>query len=310
MVGGGQARRAAASWLARYRRKVVVIDSGEHRNRWTRAAHGYLGLDPISPEELLERGRRELLAYPTASWRAGKATAARRLDEGFAVEVDGEPVLAHRLVLATGVRDRFPDVEGFLDHYGTSVFHCPACDGYEARDRDVVALGWAPHVAGFALELLDWARSVTVVTGHTRFQGDERHRDALGRNGIRLIEDRAAALTGAPGRLEGVRLRGGETVPAQLLFFSIGHEPASPLAERLGCRMVEGGECVWVDENGQTSVPGVFAAGDMTPGTQLVQIAAAKGVTAGVACAMSLRGEMTFTESPVPAPDVAAELGE
>lgn len=308
VVGGGPAGLAAAGWLARYRRKVLVIDSGAYRNRWTEGVHGYLGLDPVPPAQLLERGRRQLLAYPTASWRAGTATAARRLDEGFAVDVDGEPVLGHRLLLATGVRDRFPEVDGFFDHYGRSVFHCPACDGYEARDRDVVALGWAPHVAGFALELFDWARSVTVVTNRARFEGDQRHRQALERNGVRLVEDEADALLGQPGVLEGVRLRAGETVPAQLLFFSIGHEPASPLAQELGCRMTEGGECVWVDEHGRTSVPGVYAAGDMTPGTQLVQIAAAKGVTAGVACAMGLRGELTFSDAPEPAPDVEAEL--
>lgn len=310
VVGGGPAGLAAALWLARYRRKVTVVDGGQYRNRWTEQAHGYLGLDPITPLELRERGRRDLLRYPTAALREGTVTAAMKLDEGFSVTVDDEPMLAHRLLLATGVRDRFPDVDNFFDHYGRSVFHCPACDGYEARERDVVALGWKPHVAGFALELLDWARSVTVVTGAGPFQGDPRHRDALKRNGVRLIEDDATALLGDPGALEGVRIGSGEVVPAQLVFFSIGHEPASPLAQDLGCRMVEGGECVWVDEHGETSVPGVYAAGDMTPGTQLVQIAAAKGVTAGVACAMSLRGEITFSDSPEPAPDVEAELGE
>lgn len=310
VVGGGPAGLAAALWLARYRRKVTVIDGGLYRNRWTEQAHGYLGLDPITPLELRERGRRDLLRYPTATLREGTVTAAMKLDEGFCVTVDGEPMLAHRLLLATGVRDRFPDVEHFFDHYGRSVFHCPACDGYEARELDVVALGWAPHVAGFALELLDWARSVTVVTGAAAFEGEERHRDALKRNGVRLIEDDAKALLGKPGTLEGVRIGSGEVVPAQMMFFSIGHEPASPLAQELGCRMVEASECVWVDENGATSMPGVYAAGDMTPGTQLVQIAAAKGVTAGVACAMSLRGEITFSDSPEPAPDVEAELGE
>lgn len=308
VVGGGPAGLAAATWLARYRRKVLVIDRGEPRNRWTEQAHGYLGFDPIAPQDLLERARRDLARYDTASFRQGMVSEAHPLDEGFAVTVDGDPVLAHRLVLATGVRDRFPEVDGFLDHYGRSLFHCPACDGYEARDRDVVALGWAPHVAGFALELLDWARSVTVVTNAQHFEGEEHHREALERNGIRLIEDDAAALLGAPGALAGVQLGSGETVPAQLGFFSIGHEPASPLAGELGCRLTEGGECVWVDDDGQTSVPGVYAAGDMTPGTQLIQIAAAKGVTAGVACAMSLRGEITFSDSPTPAPDIDAEL--
>jgi thioredoxin reductase len=308
VVGAGPAGLAAAAWLARYRRKVLVVDAGEPRNRWTEAVHGYLGLDPIPPEELLRRGREDLLRYPTVSLRDGRATTARMGQGGFVVEVDGEELLAHRLVLATGVRDRFPDLDGFFDHYGRAVFHCPACDGYEARDRDVVALGWAPHVAGFALELLDWARSVTVVANAQRFEGDREHRAALERNGIRLVEDEAHALLGAPGALEGVRLAGGEQLDCDMLFFSIAHEPADDLADELGCRRTEGGECVWVDEHGQTSVEGVYAAGDMTPGTQLAQIAAAQGVTAGVACALSLRGERTFSDAPSPGPDVGREL--
>ncbi|HWG93119.1 MAG TPA: NAD(P)/FAD-dependent oxidoreductase, partial [Mycobacteriales bacterium] len=161
VVGGGPSGLAAASWLGRYRRSVVVVDSGDYRARHVERSHGYLGRDPQTPLDLISRGREEVLAYPTASVRAGTVDGVVRRDDGlFAVDVGGEQLLAHRVVLATGVRDAFPDVEGFDEHYGASVFHCPACDGYEARDRDVVALGWDARLVGFAATLKNWARSV------------------------------------------------------------------------------------------------------------------------------------------------------
>jgi thioredoxin reductase len=151
VVGGGPAGLAAASWLARYRRRVLVVDSGEHRADRVEHSHGYLGRDPQTPRELLARGRQEVLAYPTASIVGDVVESVSRAPRGFAVTLrDGGLVLAHRLVLACGVRDAKPDVPGLEEHYGASVFHCPSCDGYEARDRDVVALGWSENLVGFA----------------------------------------------------------------------------------------------------------------------------------------------------------------
>ena len=168
VVGGGVAGLAAASWIGRYRRSVVVVDGQDQRNKQVEVSHGYLGRDPQSPADLLARGREEVLAYPTASLRGGEVKRVERRDDGL-FEVDDD-LLAHRVLLACGVKDAFPDVEGFFEHYGASVFHCPACDGYEARDRHVVALGWDPHLVGFAATLQNWACSVTVVTNGMRFQ--------------------------------------------------------------------------------------------------------------------------------------------
>ena len=309
VLGGGPAGLAAALWLARHRRRVAVVDGGEPRNLGASVTHGYLGHDPIAPDELLARGRAEVLAYPTTSFFSCRATGARPDGEGgFRVHTDeGGRLSARRLVLATGVVDELPPVAGIEEHYGESVFHCPTCDGYEARDRDVVVLGWGAQVAGTALELLDWARRVTVVTGARAFEGDERHRQALARHGVPVKELEAAELTGRRGRLQGVRLSDGTEVPCDLVFFSVAHHPRNEVARELGCRLTEEG-CVHVDDQGQTSVPGVFAAGDLTPGLQVVQVAAAKGAVAGVACALSLQGEPPLEGGPAPAPDVDAEV--
>lgn len=293
VVGGGPAGLAAATWIARYRRPVALLDGGEPRNRWVDLAHGYLGEDPVHPGTLSERARGQLLSYPEAEWCEGEAAEVRRTDDDLfeLVTEGGGPLLrARRLVLATGVRDRFPEVDRFFEHYGASVFHCPSCDGYEAADADVVVFGWSEDVTGFALTLLGWARSVTVVTDGRAFEGDAGRAQQLAEAGVPVLEDDAVELLGERGAMRGVRLRDGDVLPCGFAFFSIDHQPRTELARQLGCRLTEEGY-VEVDHEAATSVPGVYAAGDVTPGLHLVQVAAAKGATAGVACARSLRGE-------------------
>lgn len=300
VVGGGPAGLAAAAWLGRYRRSVVVLDSGEYRSGMVERSHGYLGRDPQKPAELLDRGRDEVCAYPTAEIRPVRVTRVeRRPDDLFAV---GDDLLCHRLVLACGVRDLTPEVAGFDTHYGASVFHCPACDGYEARDRDVVALGWDPHLVGFSSTMLNWARSVTIVTNGRRFQGDDACRTTIADNGNELVEEDAVRLIGERGDLRAVELGSGRVLPTQLVFFSRAHLPRTDLAVALGCGLDDQGYVV-VDAQGRTSVPGVYAAGDLTPGLQLVQCAAAGGAVAGVGAAQSLFGEIGAPTSPAPAPD-------
>lgn len=292
VLGGGAAGLAAATWIARYRRTVVLVDGGEPRNKCVDLAHGYLGEDPVHPGELLDRARAQLGRYAEAELCAGSARRAWRREDGvFGIECDdGLRLWARRLVLATGVVDRFPEVDHFFEHYGASVFHCPTCDGYEARDANVVAFGWNEDVTGFALTLLGWARAVTIVTDGRPFEGDVACRQRLAEAQVPVLEDDAVELIGTRGHLEGVRLRGSGVLPCELAFFSIAHQPRTEIAAQLGCRLTSEG-CIEVDHETATSVPGVYAAGDVTPGLQLLQVAAAKGATAGVACARSLRGE-------------------
>ena len=308
VVGGGPAGLSAATWAARYRRSVLVVDSREYRNRWVDEAHGYLGSDPGNPMALLERARTELARYPEITFCAGTATSAARDRQGrFVVTVDGEEHTGLRVILATGVVDDFPEVDGFFEHYGRSVFHCATCDGYEAQGRLVVILGWGEHVVSFAVGLLDWARNLTVVTEGRRLEADDRHRDLLARHGIGLVEDDAVELLGRRGDLRGVRLAGGAVLDADLVFFSIAHRPRLDLAEQLGCD-IDGDSCLSVDRDGLTSVEGCYAAGDITPGFQLAAVAVGEGAAAGVACACSLRGDRGAPGSPEPAPDAEAEL--
>ena len=292
VVGGGPAGLAAATWLGRYRRSVVVLDSSEHRNRYVVSAHGYLGSDPVNPAALLQRARDDLAQYSTVEVRAARAASAQcSIDGLFSLTLeDGGEVHARRIVFATGVRDEFPDIPNFFDFYGRSVFHCPSCDGYEARDADVVVFGWSAHVAGFARGLLEWAASVIVVTDGKPFEGEVEHRAQIERLGVRIVTDEVTELCGQDGSLEAVRLRDGGVIPCAWAFFSIANHPRTELAIQLGCEVTEQG-CLAVDAEGRTSVPGVYGAGDIVPGMQYIQTAAAEGAKAGTACALSLRDE-------------------
>ena len=287
VVGGGPAGLSAAAWLARYRQQVVVIDSGRYRNAAADRGHGYLGIDPMEPGAFRRDGRAGLLAYPSARIMEAEARRVTRSDDGFAVDTTGGMVETRRVVLATGVCDVLPDVVGFSEHYGASVFHCPSCDGYEARDREVVVIGWSAQVTDFAIGLLDWAASVSVITDGVPFEGDERHRKRLAEHEIVLIEGNAVELAGTRENLLGVHLANGDVVACDLMFFSIEHQANTDLARQLGCARDDEGYVV-VDDCGATTVPGVYAAGDLTPGLQLVQVAAASGTRAGIGCAQSL----------------------
>lgn len=287
VVGGGPAGLAAAGWLARFRKKVLVLDSCEYRNRWVDKAHGYLGHDPVNPQQLLETAQKQLAAYPTLQIVCTTAESIERVGEGFKVSSGDGEFTTRRVILATGTKDVFPDLPGFFEHYGSQVFHCPVCDGYEAKDRKVAVLGWSPQVTGFAVELLNWAKSVTVVAQGTKIDKDDRVRGKLAEQGVALCEWDAVELLGHRGYLEGVRLQTGEILDCDYMFFSLPEKPVNELARRLGCEL-DGDGHVLVDQEGRTSVEGVYAAGDLTPGEQLIQIAAGEGTLAAVACAESL----------------------
>ncbi len=307
VVGGGPAGLAAATWLARYRRSVVVVDSGDYRAAPVVRSHGYLARDPQDPMEFLQTARDQMRGYRTVSVHDGWVETARRV--GGKIELscaDGTALRALRLVLATGVSDACPDIEGFAEHYGASAFHCPACDGYDAEGRAVVAYGWDERLVGFATSLLNWASSVSVLTGGRRFEGDQPYRDVLARHGVVVDETPAVRMVGGRGDLQGVELADGRCVPASLLFFSVAHRPRTVLAEQLGCAVDREGY-VRVDGEGMTTAAGVYAAGDVVPGLQLVQVAAAQGAVAGVAAARSLQGEPGSPLSPPPAPDTVGE---
>lgn len=302
VVGGGPAGLSAATWLGRYQRSTTVVDTGQQRNLPADHAHGLLSRDPTTPQELLTQARSGLDQYPQVSLHRGTVTAIHRdRDTLFRALIDGAEVRAQRVVLATGVRDRFPEIAGFGDHYGTDVFHCLACDGYTARDQAVIVLGAGEHVPAYAAELLDWTDDVRIVTDTTGRAFNDDQRAVLADQGIGVVDGVAETLIGAPGTLTGVQLADGDMVKGKKVFFSYAHQPANDLARQLGCELDHEGQIV-VNGFHLTSVDGVYAAGDIIAGLQLIPVAMGTGTAAGIACATSLRGYSTNAAVSDPAP--------
>src|SRR5437764_893587 len=239
VVGAGPAGLSAALMLGRCRRRVLVCDLGEPRNRRSRALHGYLTRDGIEPPALNDLGRRELGAYGVV-FRCVGVTGARRDGASYRVTfANGGEESTRYLLLATGVVDDLPGIPGFEECYGRSIFHCPYCDGWEWRDRRLAAFGRGKDVAGLALGLRTWSADVMVCTHGARLEA--AHCERLARNGIAVRTEPLAELTHAEGQLSRIVFAGGEAVERDALFFTTGQHPQSPLAVALGCRLTRRG---------------------------------------------------------------------
>jgi thioredoxin reductase len=282
IVGGGPAGLSAALILGRCRRSVLVCDTGRQRNRASKAMHGYLTRDGVSPQEFLAIAREQLRQYTTVEMRDIEAVDAECRDSRFVVTLQGgEEVTSRKLLLATGVVDNVPEVDGIRDFYGTSVFHCPYCDGWELRDTPLAVYGRGERAVGLSLEMTAWSRDLIVFTDGD-CEIDEKGRDRLERHAIALREERVERLEGKDGVLERIVLAGGETVPRRGLFFTLGQEQRSPLAIRLGCEFNDKGT-VSTGQYESTHLKGLFVAGDASRAVQWVVVAAAEGAEAAFA---------------------------
>jgi thioredoxin reductase len=286
VVGGGPAGLSAALMLGRCRRRVLLCDLGQPRNRRSRALHGYLTRDGVAPADLNELGRRELAAY-AIDFRCIGVTAARREGDHFRVALGtGTEETTRYLLIATGVVDDLPAIDGFEECYGQSVFHCPYCDGWEWRDRRLAAFGRGSSVTGLALGLRTWSNDILVCTHGARL--DTAQRDRLARNGVAVRTERIAELEHDQGQLTRVAFTTGEASERDALFFSTGQHPQSPLAIALGCTLTARG-VVKTGSSCDTNVDRVFVAGDASRDAQFVVVAAAEGVRAAVAINKALQ---------------------
>lgn len=287
VVGGGPAGLASALWLARYRRRVLVIDEGDPRNAPTWAVHGYLGLADIAPLELRRVGREQAL-QAGAVFEAGSVETIRGGCDEFHVALsDGSALRARRILLCTGLKDIIPEIPGLLDCYGTSIWHCPDCDGPSATGRKIGVIGWGKQIAAFCMWMLTWTDQITVLThGHEPDLPPEA-REVLARFDIPVRHEVIDRIEHRDGQVEGVTYHGGGTERFEAIFFHIASGPGSTLAADLGCEADEDG-ILRVNPDFETTVPGVFAAGDITPGSRLAIRAAAEGTRAAIGIQKSL----------------------
>lgn len=286
IIGGSYAGLSAGLQLARARRRVLVVDAGARRNRFASHSHGFLGQDGRPPEEIAADGRAELMDYPNVTWTVGEATAADSEGDGFRVTLgSGEVEQGRRLILAGGVRDELPPVDGLAERWGRSVFHCPYCHGYELDLGRIGVLAVSPMSMHHAMMLPDWGSTTLFTNG--AFIPDAEQLEQLARRGVVVEPDTVKSIGG---ERADINLADGRCVALDGLFVLPRTHLNSPLAEQLGCALNDGpmGRYLQVTETQETSVPGVFACGDAALMAGSVALAVGTGARAGAAAHQSL----------------------
>jgi thioredoxin reductase len=284
VIGGSYAGMAAALQLLRARRKVLVVDAGERRNRFAGTSHGFLGQDGVDPAVTWARARDQLLAYPTLSWVTGKATSVTGQRDGFSVATEAGTNVSRRLLLAIGLRDDLPAIQGLAERWGKSVFHCPYCHGYELNQGTIGVIATGAMSLHQAQMLPDWGATTFLTNGALVMDADQRN--DLRSRGVMVEETPIRALTGAAD----IQLQDGRTLTFAGLFTASRTSPASLLPEAIGCSMMETplGVQISTSEAKETSVPGVFACGDVARAPHSVSLAVADGAWAGTQVHRSL----------------------
>jgi thioredoxin reductase len=287
IIGGGPAGLTCAIFLARYRRRVFVADSGQPRNAASRGIHGFIGHHSIAPSELLARGRQEARDFGAEICECS-VQRVEKVGDVFEATTTAGTYTARRIVLAYGVRDELPDIPNVRDYYGVSLFHCPDCDAYECSDKHIGIIGSGKSVAGLALKLLQWSCDLTIFTHGRPRDFDQELTSKLLAEQINVKDERILALEGTEGHVKAIVLETGERVPVDALFFNVGCTRQCVLAEDMGCDVTSETPNVIVDEYKQTTIEGVYAIGDLVAGSQLVITASADGAIAAIAINKSL----------------------
>jgi thioredoxin reductase len=296
IVGGGPAGLNAALVLGRARRRVLVCDLGRPRNLPTRAVHGFLTRDGVSPRQFRQIAHEEIARYGVRLLPVGVVSACA-LPEGRrhglrtafqAVLENHRTLLARKLLLATGVVDVLPQIENLQPFYGKSVHHCPYCDGWEHRDQQLAALGPGSAAVGLALSLRTWSEHVLACTQGVELEPADH--DRARRNGIVVRQEPVVRLEGSGETLERLVFAGGPPCACDALFFNTGRFQRSNLPAMLGCEFTER----WylrTRRRQKTRVPGLYLAGDADGEVQLAIVAAAEGATAALAINRELQDE-------------------
>lgn len=292
IVGGGPAGLNAALVLGRARRSVLLLDSGNPRNAVTHASHGFITRDGVRPAEFRRLAHEELLRYPSIRMTATQVTGIEPEAGGFAILASsGERMQARKVILAAGLREELPDIEGIRQFYGSSLFNCPFCDGWELRDQPLVIISDNGHAFHVAKLLLGWTQDIIVCTNGRSDTVNDEQRKQLEARGVRVVDLPVASLGGQQGQLERVIFADGSSIERSGGFVAPNLQPNAMFHAALGYRTLESGG-IAVDEMGRTDAAGVYAAGDsayVMP-SQVVY-AAASGSKAAMAVVADLTEE-------------------
>lgn len=291
IVGGSYAGLSAALALGRARKRALVIDAGSPRNRFAQAAHNLLGQDGRSPSSILQAARAELAGYPSIRSLHGNALSADSTPNGFTIELaDGTTQTAARLILATGVVDDLPPLPGLRERWGKDVLHCPYCHGFEFAGQRLGVLALGAPALHQARMIPDWGPT-TLLTNNS-LDLTTADRSALVARGLQIEDGQVAEIISRDDRLIGARLASGRVVALDAIFVAAPWRFPNPLAEHLGCAIddTQLGPMLRLDATRQTTVRGVYAAGDASEMMKSLPAALYSGAIAGAMVHQSLLG--------------------
>ena len=281
IIGGGAAGLSAALVLARARRRVLVVDAGAPRNAPAAHMHGFLSRDGMPPGELLATARNEVRGYGGTICDGAVRELVRCGESRFtALLCGGQQVSARRLLVATGLRDELPDVPGLRERWGRDVLHCPYCHGYEVRDQQLGVLGGEPDTVRYAQVVRQWAQDVVFFAPSGSLTAAQRSQ--LVARAIGIVEGAVQRVRVCDDRLCGVEMADGRVIRRAALFVPPRFVPNNDVLAGLGCAVDQNG---WVvtGPNGQTSVPGVWVAGNVANPRAQVVTAAGEGSAVAIA---------------------------
>lgn len=288
IVGGSFAGLAAATYLARARRSVCIVDMGRPRNRFASASHGFLGYDGSDPQTILAEARGQVAAYPTVKMIEAEAVSGRSQEAGFSLVLSGgETLSARKVILAFGLRDELEPISGLQERWGKTVLHCPYCHGFEFSNRELGVLYRTPMSVHQAIMVSQWGPTTLYLNGAAL---DAEDMETLAGRGVKVEPGRVKKLVGELPALSAVEFEGGRVSPVEALYVAPRSCLSSPLAEQLGAAIDDGplGPMIRTNAEKMTTVPGLYAAGDIARAPHSVSWAVADGVTAGTSAHRAL----------------------
>ena len=287
IIGGSYSGLSAAMALGRALRNVLIIDSGKPCNRFTPHSHNFITHDGAIPASVSAKAKEQVAAYPTVQFVADIATDALKTTDGFTViTASGHTYTAKKLLIATGVIDTLPTIEGMAACWGKSVIHCPYCHGYEARNEKTAIVANGNAAYHYAVLLMQWTKGFNIFTNGTAYFEPEQL-EKFSQHGIEVIETRIAEIQHNDGYLNNIVLQDGSSYNYTAIYTRPQNTQHCPIPEKLGCTINDMGYVV-TDLLQKTNLYGVFSSGDCTTQLRSISNAVAQGTTAGAAINLEL----------------------
>ncbi len=287
IIGGSYSGLSAAMALGRASRNVLIIDSGEPCNIQTPHSHNFITQDGETPAAISAKAKEQVMRYPTVSFENDKATKAFKTDNGFEITTEsGATYTAKKLLLATGVKDIMPPINGFAECWGISIIHCPYCHGYEVKNQKTALMADSEIAQHMIPMLLQWTKDLTLFTnGEAIFTNEQLLK--FKQHNVTIIETQIESVQHTNGKLNSITLKNGDVHDFPVMYAKIKTAQHTFIPEDLGCTINDQG-LIEVDEFKKTNIPGVFASGDCTTQGRAVAMAVEAGTKAGVMMNMEL----------------------